>query len=265
MMCLDVLICTIDAGIRRIPDVLLPPAEGVSWVVSMQYTDKKFLDEIPAELQTRPDVTLTLLEGKGLSANRNNAIAHSQGDIMLIADDDCRYTADSLREIIHFFEMNPSYDIVCFAAADYEGNSLKTYPSQLTSFVKAFHDGFYPASVEIAMRRGLGLFFDTRFGLGSQYLCAGEEDVLIKDALTAGYNVVVNPMTIVRTDRNTTGQIFLGNKQMQLTKGAVFNYLFGTAEALWRSVKEAGFYLVHHHANPFPILYNMLRGIWILR
>ena len=265
MMCLDVLICTIDAGIRRIPDVLLPPVEGVSWIVSMQYTDKKFLDEIPTELQTRPDVTLTLLEGKGLSANRNNAIAHSQGDIMLIADDDCRYTADSLREIIHFFEMNPSYDIVCFAAADYGGTLLKTYPPYLTTFERAFHDGFYPASVEIAMRRGLGLFFDTRFGLGSQYLCAGEEDVLIKDALTAGYNVVVNPMTIVRTDRNTTGQIFLGNKQMQLTKGAVFNYLFGTAEALWRSVKEAGFYLVHHHANPFPILYNMLRGIWILR
>lgn len=265
MMILDVLICTIDAGIRRIPDVLLPPVEGVSWIVSMQYTDRKFLDEIPAELQTRSDVTLTFLEGKGLSANRNNAIAHSRGDIMLIADDDCRYTEESLREVIHFFEMNPSYDIVCFAAADYEGVLLKAYPSQLTSFESAFQYGYYPASVEIAMRRGLGLYFDTRFGLGSQHLCAGEEDVLIKDALSAGYNVVVNPLTIVRTDRNTTGQTFLGNKQMQLTKGAVFHYLFGTTEAIWRSVKEAGFYLFHFHANPFPILYNMLRGIWILR
>lgn len=265
MMSLDVLICTIDAGIHRIPDVLLPPIEGVSWIVSMQYTDRKFLDKIPAELRSRSDVTLTLLEGKGLSANRNNAIAHSRGDIMLIADDDCRYTEESLREVIHFFEMNPSYDVVCFAAADYEGSLLKTYPSQLTLFEKAFRDGYSPSSVEISMHSGLGLFFDTRFGLGSQYLCAGEEDVLIKDALTAGYKVVVNPQAIVRTDRNTTGQKFLGNKQLQLTKGALFNYLFGTTEAIWRSVKEAGFYLVHCHANPFPILYNMLRGIWILR
>lgn len=265
MISLDVLICTIDAGIRSVPEVLLSPVEGISWIVSMQYTDRKFLDEIPAELQSRSDVTLTFLEGKGLSANRNNAIAHSHGDIMLMADDDCRYTEESLRGIIHFFEMNPSYDVVCFAAADYEGNPLKTYPSQLVSYKNAFLEGYYPASVEIAMRRGLGLFFDTRFGLGSQYLCAGEEAVLIKDALTAGYNIVVNPVTIVRTDRHTTGQTFLENKQMQLTKGAVFCYLFGTLEAMWRSVKEAGFYLVHHHANPFPILYNMLRGIWILR
>ncbi len=264
-MSLDVLICTIDAGIRTVPAVLLPPIKNVSWIVSMQYTDRKFLNEVPDELRNRPDVTLTFLEGRGLSANRNNAIARSCADVLLIADDDCRYTEESLCRVMYFFEMNPSYDIVCFAASGYDGVLLKKYPSQLTSFETAFRNGYYPASVEMAMRRGLGIYFDTRFGLGSQFLCAGEEDVLIKDALRAGCNVVVNPVVIVRTDRNTTGRQFLSNKQLQLTKGAVFRYLFGTADAVWRSVKEAVSCSVRHQVNPIPILYNMLRGIWILR
>ena len=264
-MFLDVLICTIDEGICRIPKILLPPVEAVSWVVSMQYTDKKYLDMIPAELKERSDVTLTFIEGRGLSLNRNNAIFHSHADVMLIGDDDCIYTEESLHKVIRFFELNPSSDIVCFAAADYDGEPLKSYPSQITPFDIAFANGYYPTSPEMAIRRGLGLQFDSRFGLGSQLLCAGEEDVFIKDALKAGYNVVVNPIVIVRTDRNTTGQKFLEDKKMQQTKGAVFQYLFGTGNAMWRSLKEACYYWVHRHVNPFPILYNMLRGIWILR
>lgn len=264
-MTLNVLICTIDDGILNVPSVLLPPIEGVSWVVSMQYSDQKYLDIVPAELKNRSDVILTYLEGRGLSRNRNNAINHSEGDILLIGDDDCRYSKSALLEVIHFYEMNPSYDIVFFAAADYDGKPLKFYPSQLTSFQQAFKEGFYPASVELTMRQGLGLHFDTRFGLGSPLLCAGEEDVFVHDALKAGYNVVVYPMTVVRTDGKTTGSRFLSDRQVQITKGAVFRYLFGTAEAVWRSIKEAGFYSVHQHVNPFPILYNMLRGIWMLR
>lgn len=264
-MTLNILICTIDDGILKVPDVLLPPIEGISWVVSMQYSDKQYLNLVPAELKSRSDVVLTYLEGRGLSRNRNNAMAHTVGDILLIGDDDCRYSEPALLEVLRFYEMNPSYDMVLFAAADYDGVPLKYYPSKLTTFRQAFKKGFYPASVELTMRRGLGLHFDTRFGLGSALLCAGEEDVFIHDALKAGYNVVVNPMTIVRTARTTTGSRFLSDRQVQITKGAVFRYIFGTAEAVWRSVKEAGFYFVHQHVNPFPILYNMLRGIWMLR
>lgn len=263
-MTLNVLICTIDDGILNVPDVLLPPIDGISWVVSMQYTDKQYLDLVPVELKSRSDVILTYLEGRGLSRNRNNAIEYSVGDILLMGDDDCRYTESALLEVIRFYEMNHSYDIVLFAAADCDGVPLKYYPSQLLTFQQAFKKGYYPASVELTMRRGLGLHFDTRFGLGSALLCAGEEDVFIHDALKAGYNVAVYPMTIVRTARNTTGSRFLSDPQVQITKGAVFRYLFGTTEAVWRSVKEAGFYFVHQHVNPFPILFNMLRGIWTL-
>jgi len=265
MMSIDILVCTINEGIRKVPDVLLPPMEGVSWVVSMQYTDRSFVDMVPEELKGRDDVHLTFVEGRGLSANRNNALKHSSADVVLIADDDCRYASEDIRRTVKFMENNPSYDIVCFASASYEGLPLKQYPERPTLYKDAVARGYYPSSVEICMRRNLGLLFDERFGLGSKYLCAGEEDVLLHDAFRAGYTIVVSPMIVVCTDSNTTGDHLVGNKKLQLTKGAVFRYIYGLSGAMWRTVKEAGYYLVYRHANPLPILYNMLRGLWILR
>jgi len=265
MITLDILICTIDDGIIKIPEVLLPPMQGISWVVSMQYTDRRLLDMVPDELRNRDDVCLTFIEGRGLSANRNNALAHSRADVVLIADDDCRYTSEDLRRAVRFMEHNPSYDIVCFASASYEGLPLKQYPKRPTLYKEAVSQGYYPSSVEICMRRNLGLRFDERFGLGSKFLCAGEEDVFLHDAFRAGYTIVVNSLIVACTDSRTTGGHLVGNKKLQLTKGAVFRYIYGLPGAMWRTVKEAGYYLVYRHVNPLPILYNMLRGLWILR
>ena len=41
-MKLDVLICTYNERVVHVPDVLLPYRPDVSYIVSMQYTDKKY-------------------------------------------------------------------------------------------------------------------------------------------------------------------------------------------------------------------------------
>ena len=264
-MTLDILICTIDEGIRNIPNVLIPKEKGISYIVSMQYTDESYFAMIPEILKERDDVTLTYLKGKGLSRNRNNAIAHAKGDILLIADDDNRYTSSGLRRIIDTYENNQDASVICFKAESYSGVPLKWYPSDAMSYEAAFRQGYYTASIEMTMRNNLGLKFDERFGLGSEYLCAGEEEVFMKDAITAGYKALFVPKVIVWSNPDTTGSHFIGNKKMQITKGATFRYLFGTKEAIWRSIKESLYHLIHSHANPLPIFKNMLKGIWILQ
>ena len=57
-MTLDVLICSLNKGIVRVQDVLLPPKEGVHYIVSYQYTDERYLDLIPEVLKQRDDVTV---------------------------------------------------------------------------------------------------------------------------------------------------------------------------------------------------------------
>lgn len=87
----------------------------------------------------------------------------------------------------------------------------------------------------------------------------------MKDALDSGYEALFVPKVIVRTPYETTGSHFLTDSKVQITKGAVFRYLFGVHEAIWRSVKESLFHLIHNHANPFTIFFNMMKGIWILQ
>ena len=71
---IEVLICTVDEGIRRVPDVLSPTVRGdVRYLVSFQYTDKKWLEAVPEMLKRRADVKIVALAGRGLSVNRNHA------------------------------------------------------------------------------------------------------------------------------------------------------------------------------------------------
>ena len=99
-MKLELLICTLDERIARVPDILLPARPDISYLVSMQYTDPKFLDHVPDVLRQRPDVRLIFLEGKGLSRNRNHCLDAATGDLALIVDDDCRYREEYFDRII---------------------------------------------------------------------------------------------------------------------------------------------------------------------
>lgn len=253
---LDILICTIDSGIERTANVLLPEQEPVRYIISAQYSGPE-PPLIPQELASRTDVTVNFIKGHGLSANRNNALSMSTADICLIADDDNRYLPQHIGNIIESWQQNPDADILVFQAETLEGQPLHPYPAP------------YVCSVEITFRRESvlkhGIKFDERFGLGSPRLCAGEEDVFMADARRAGLTIRYVPKAIVRTPGSTTSATFIGNKKLQITKGATFRYIYGTGNAVWRSFKEAGWYLLHKGANPFPILHNMLKGIWILR
>ena len=96
---LQVLICTHNEGILEVPSILLPEAEGEGYVVSMQFSEYRYLELIPSVLRRRPDVSLHTIEGIGLAANRNHAIAQASAEICVVADDDVRYTLDKLRRI----------------------------------------------------------------------------------------------------------------------------------------------------------------------
>src|SRR5574344_2626864 len=91
MKSIEVHICTFNERIKQVPDVLIPPVANVTWLVSFQYTDESFLELIPPILRQRDDVHLTTTQGKGLSANRNHALAMAQSDLIVIADDDARF------------------------------------------------------------------------------------------------------------------------------------------------------------------------------
>ena len=265
---IDVLICTIDAGITRVPKVLLEHMEGVRYVVSMQYTEEHFLQQVPEVLKERTDVELCYLQGRGLSRNRNMALSHVTSDVLLIADDDERLTKEGIESIITTYEQQPQLDIALFRMTDEQGHFFKRYPSEQMSYEKAIKQGYYVASWEMTMRRTVvekGLRFNELFGLGSDELACGEEDVFLKDALDQGLQIACVPIVIGSTDPHTTGEQFITSPKVQRSKGATFAYCYGTANALYRCAKESLHYLVFHGKNPFPLFWNQWKGIQYIK
>lgn len=197
---LDVNIATWQPqGILRVEAMNLPVADGVRYVISWQGYGSD--PQIPATLAMREDVTVYLCDKSGLAANRNNALRHSTADIVLISDDDLRYTAGQLRSVTDTMDANPEVQLATFA---YDGDDRR-YPAEPCDLGRKLPKGYSVASVEIAMRRSAGLEFDERFGLGSPLLQAGEDEKLLYDARRRGLRCRFFPIVIATHCGQTTG------------------------------------------------------------
>lgn len=259
---LEILICTIDERIRKVPQVLLPPREGVCYLVSWQQTAGKSTSPLPDLLTGRPDVRVVGLEGKGLSANRNNAIRHAKGDILLISDDDARYRPVYFDTIVQSFGEHPQADILTFQIVDEDGRPFRQYAESTYEYKERPRFCSSVRSLEIAFRRTSPVpSFDLRFGLGSEYLACGEEEVFVHQASMAGLRVEYIPRPIVQTRQGTTGSRFLYDERVRRSKGAVLCLFHGVAGALLRSLK---FSFLASKGNPallYRILLDMCKGI----
>ena len=129
-MTIDILICSINKGIVKVPDVLLHQIKGVRYVISYQYTDERYLDLIPKELTDRKDVVFYQYKGEGLSANRNLAMDKAKSDLLIFAEDDARFSESSIKLVFDIFEKRPDLDVAFFTASTYTGKLLKKYPVQ---------------------------------------------------------------------------------------------------------------------------------------
>jgi glycosyltransferase involved in cell wall biosynthesis len=193
-MKLSVLVSTLDAGIDRVGAVLLEPLRDVTYFISHQVTAAAYR-VIPPELQ-REDVSVTQIEGRGMSRNRNSTLKMADGDIALLADDDVRYKPQYFQTVIEAFYADPQLDVACFKIATHPGEpEYKDYFPQPYSLNNESHH--YISSIEIAVRlssiRKKGITFNEHFGLGSPFVQFGEEAVFIFDCIRSGLNVKYIP------------------------------------------------------------------------
>lgn len=166
-------------GILDIAKMSLPVVDGVEYIVSWQSHENQ---PIPDSIADREDISVHRTNSHGLSNNRNNAIKHSVGEIILIADDDLIYTSKQLEAVINTFKTHPHVEMAIF---QHDGFLRKTYPPQMICLNHNIPRFFSPASVEIAFRRKTieqaGLQFSPDFGLGTDYFTAGEDDLFFTE------------------------------------------------------------------------------------
>lgn len=196
-MKLSILLSTIDNGINEVKNVLLEYREDVSYLISHQYTSKEF-KFVPSELE-RSDVTISHIQGYGVTKSRNNAIKLSEGEIGLFSDDDVTYTNQYFDDIISVFDNNSELDLALFKIKTPEGYpEYKKYPNELLEIQKL---PFAVGTIEIAFRvksvQSKEVFFDERFGAGQPLLIGADESIFVLDCIKKGLKVWFVPKYVV--------------------------------------------------------------------
>lgn len=257
----EVLICSFNKGIVKIDDVLLPPRKDVSYIVSYQYTDERYLDLIPASLSDRQDVRIYKYRGQGLSNNRNQAMSHANADVVLYADDDTRLCSDCFDRIEAAFRKYPETDVALFRVSTYIGRWLKEYPEAEA----AMH---YPipysvSTIEMAFRRESvqgKIRFDERFGLGTKFLTSGEEDIWIYDAFRHGLTMHYFPEKIAETSMMLKQSMIYVDAGVQRSYGALNYYIYGRT-AWFHCLKFSLRSTLKGYCHFVPMLKHLLEGV----
>ena len=251
MLTIEFLISTFNERITQVPTMLLSPMKGISYLVSWQQMDldetlpksHKKIKDVLLYLEARKDVRVVVSKSRGLSKNRNIALKNAKGDLLVIADDDCKYTIDSINHILQAFSIYPDASIIQFQAQDFDHRYMHAYSSESYEYNKS-PKGAYISSWELVLRHSKLLpSFDERFGIGA-YLGCGEEEVFVFNAYRRGLKVRYVPLLLVRTEGITTGSKFYQNASIQRAKGGVLSILHGPLSALLRSFKYV-FFLSH--------------------
>lgn len=253
---LEVLIATIGRdGINRVADMQLPVTDGVGYLVSWQCGG----GDVPASL-LRPDVRIVLTGSDGLSNNRNDAFRASVAPLLLIADDDLRYTITGLQTVIEVMDANPDVDVAAFM---HTGGDRKVFPD-VEFDLRCPESGYYVTSFEIAVRRRViagenSVAFDPRFGIGAPKFGAGEEQFFIDDAIGRGFNCRFFPCVIVEHPGVTTGQRYL-DPGVLMAQGIYLRTAFRWPGALVRIPLMAWRHYRAHRYTLFPSMWYIARG-----
>ena len=264
-MLVNILISTIDAGIKRVENVLLPPRHDLKYLVSHQVTDEQFR-AIPTSLQ-RKDVLIDQIEGRGLSRNRNNAFAMADGDIGILADDDVLYRDEYIDTVLTAFSADQDLDVACFKIATPAGEpEYKDYTA--FSYLLDRESHHYISTIEITVRlkslRDNKLRFDERFGLGSKLNSFGEEAVFIHDCIEAGLKLKYFPGYVVEHEATST----IKGTNLYATSNNIFKGAYDACRFGWLAF-PAAFYgtlrywpmLARSKKSPCTYLQERLQGV----
>lgn len=257
---LTVTVCTWGAeGGGRVARMLLPEQEGVDYLVSWQ-TGEASSYPIPPEIKQRGDVKVVFLAGKGLSVNRNHALDHARGDVVLIADDDLRYYPGAFDGIRRAFASRPEME---YASFEYDSDVPKCYPEGEYP-LPPYPKNYYQTSFEIALRRRSPagrLRFPEQFGINAPRYACGEEELLLLRAMRKGVNVRHIPLRIAYHPGATTGVQGSLPKSVVIPRGVVAALMF-RATAPLRCVL-GGWRIWRGGQAPLSKAVGwMLRGMW---
>ncbi len=164
---------------------------------------------------------------RGVGLNRNTALLHATGDIVLFSDEDICFYDDYREKVLSAFEQNPDADLITFNFK--VDASRATYYNWKERRIRWHNYGRYPTfavAAKLDALRKANVSFSLLFGGGAKY-SNGEDSLFLKDCLKSGMHMYASIEEIgEEVFRESTW--FSGYNQKFFTdRGVLYHFLYG--------------------------------------
>ena len=167
------------------------------------------------------NVTLVSTPTRGLSRNRNIALAHAdqKSDFINFADDDLVFDDGYEKKIVEEFEKHPEAEAIKFNLHDLS-ITRKISMKRIERFEKATRhnmssSGVCGVAIKIDVLRKNNLHFHENFGSGTENYC-GEDTIFLMELLNKKVRFYRSPMDIAGIDQ-TESSWFCGHDEHYFT------------------------------------------------
>ncbi len=168
---------------------------------------------------------------RGLSRNRNIALAHTSqdADLILFSDDDLVFTDDYENEIITEFEKHPEAEAIKFNLHDLS-DSRKISMKIIVRFEKANRRNMTSSGVcgLVVKQRALikhNLHFHEEYGAGTTNM-SGEDTIFLMEMLDKGISMYRSPIDIAGIDQSHSSWFSGYNKEYFQTAGKILHVCY---------------------------------------
>lgn len=170
---------------------------------------------------------------RGVGLNRNTALLHAEGDIVLFSDEDIRFYEDYEEKVLSAFGENKDADVITF--------NFKVHPKRATYYntekrrIRWYNYGRYPTfcvAAKLSALRKANVSFSLLFGGGARY-SNGEDSLFLHDCLKKGLHLYTDTEEIgEEVYRDSTW--FKGyNEKFFTDRGVLYHFLYGKLAKLF--------------------------------
>jgi hypothetical protein len=158
---------------------------------------------------------------RGISKSRNLGIKNITSDIVIISDDNIKYTKNYLEIIEKVYKENPSYDIIAFNIRRSDDRLIKKTKGRI-GYLKSMRISSPQLTFKINVIENKKIYFDEEFGTGTNNYM-GEENIFLYDCLKNNIRILSVDTCIGEKLNIRKSTWFSGfNKKYFNVKGACF-------------------------------------------
>ena len=167
------------------------------------------------------------MKERGVGLNRNTALLHADGEIVLFSDEDIRFYDDYAEKISAAFAANPDADVLTFNFKVHE--SRATYYNREERRIRWHNYGRYPTfavAAKLESLRKANVSFSLLFGGGARY-SNGEDSLFLRDCLKAGLHMYTSVAEIGEEIYRESTWFQGYNEKFFTDRGVLYHFLYG--------------------------------------